>query len=85
MTLAGYVAPGSFRLLKPTDSVVVWAAQADADWHRPGNWVETATPNMVKLLEAGIELDNMYSFKVIITMRLGEPCGARNKPELQSS
>ena len=38
--------------------------QADADWHRPGGWDEAATPNMMKELKAGIELDNMYAFKV---------------------
>ena len=37
---------------------------ADADWHRPDGWDEAATPNMMKELETGIELDNMYSFKV---------------------
>ena len=36
---------------------------ADADWHRPPGWDEAATPNMMKELKAGIELDNMYSFK----------------------
>jgi arylsulfatase B len=36
---------------------------ADADWHRPADWNEAATPNMMKELETGIELDNMYAFK----------------------
>ena len=84
-TLAWYVASGRFRLMKSTESVVAWAAQADADWHRPENWVEKATPNMVQLLETGIELDNMYSFKVNITLCLDGPFGARSQLELQSS
>ena len=36
---------------------------ADADWHRPAGWDEAATPNMMKELQSGVELDNMYSFK----------------------
>jgi hypothetical protein len=39
-------------------------AQADADWHRPSGWDEAATPHMMEELETGIELNNMYSFKV---------------------
>ena len=36
---------------------------ADADWHRPKNWTETATPNMMWLISEGAELDQHYSFK----------------------
>ncbi len=36
---------------------------ADADWHRPAGWKEAATPHMMELLEAGVELDNMHAFK----------------------
>jgi arylsulfatase B len=36
---------------------------ADADWHRPAGWDEAATPNMMKELQAGVELDQMYAFK----------------------
>ena len=36
---------------------------ADSDWHRPTGWPEAATPNMLKLVHDGIELDNMYTFK----------------------
>ena len=30
---------------------------ADADWHRPANWTEKATPRMHELLRHGVELD----------------------------
>ena len=36
---------------------------ADADWHRPENWPEAATPRMLDQLKRGIELDSMYAFK----------------------
>ena len=36
---------------------------ADADWHRPADWPEAATPNMLKLVRSGVELDNMHAFK----------------------
>jgi hypothetical protein len=36
---------------------------ADADWHRPANWTELATPNMMWLISQGAELDQHYAFK----------------------
>ena len=36
---------------------------ADADWHRPKNWPEAATPRMLDQLTRGIELDSMHAFK----------------------
>jgi arylsulfatase I/J len=36
---------------------------ADADWHRPANWTELATPNMMWLISQGAELGQHYAFK----------------------
>ena len=45
----------------------------DADWHRPANWTEKATPNMMKLIKQGVELDQMYAFKVSKFSRFDDP------------
>ena len=36
---------------------------ADADWHRTENWTEKATPNLMRLIQEGVELDQHYTFK----------------------
>ena len=36
---------------------------ADADWHRPAGWNESATPRMHDQVKRGVELDSMYAFK----------------------
>jgi len=36
---------------------------ADADWHRPHDWTEKATPHMMELIRKGIELDRNFAFK----------------------
>ena len=49
---------------------------ADADWHRPAGWKEAATPNMMREIAAGIELDNMYAFKFCAPTRSSIQSGA---------